>query len=498
MTVQVVVNAPVTRRSALYADLFGAAAIFVAASFALLAFTAQHFPTAEFNDWLNWAHPVDVADLLRRMTLREHWFSRDLSMALVHQSSISCGVNLLCLNAWSIAPLAIAAPMVFLLSRALSLPMGLAALATLVWFVSWPTMDALAWHATAHDRWALVFVLVALLLGMHAFRGRSGRPLAVNAAISLVAALVVWLASNCKEASWFAAPALFCLAWATSDRTRIRRFLDTWISWPSLIYAAWHAFSFQVAVKSSGAQWLNHVGGGDITGNLALFSATLLGISARYVALLLVIAAMVVAIRAKLRRRLTAIDPDPSGRVMGALWLGLLMAVSIPARGSAPAPYYMLIPHALFVPLVLAWVSRHAFPAKMAGKTWLPMSLALGLLGAFVVGKLGVYLEFLEQSRNFSIAVRQLVRLSPPALESPPVVLHHPAAVRATLLLRAEEWGAIWRFGDYPQEAAPVWLKQPVRWSYSWGMLQRAANDRQTYLYLDESLRLTEISVPPR
>ena len=470
--------------------------VMLLASVLLMWAAGELFPTMEYRDWLAWSDRFDVVSVLQRMTLRDAWFSREFSMASVLLSSQMCGINLLCLNAWVLLPVALAATLLFLFARLLNVSRPVALAAVALWLLSWPTVDAIAWHATIHDRWALVFVLAALCAALRFYsRVRNVRQ---EISVSAAGLVLVWLACNSKEASWFIAPTLWRIAWsAVSGDWRVR-LRNTMVAWPALAYTLWHAQSFAHAEKTQGVAWLQHVSSGDLPHNLHHFAGHLLGLSPSQGATALLIMILLAILLVDVKQRPLRTVP------IWPLLLGFLGAVAIPARSVAAAPYYMLIPHALLTVLLLTSVQR-ALVAQNHGRAraWLndavPIALTSLMITIFLANKFTQYREFREQSHNFRSVMQHIAHLPLADLQETPYFLHHPAAVRAPYLLFTAEWRSLWRLiPDTATLSPPTWLDQPVRWTYVWGHVEHAPNDGRTYIYMSPSLELTAVESAQR
>ena len=449
------------------------------------------FPTMEYRDWLAWSDNFSLFNTLQKMIVRDAWFSREFSMAAVQLSSKMCGISLPCLNAFVLLPVTLAAPLLFVLARLLGVSRAVSVAGVALWLLSWPTMDALAWHATIHDRWALAFVLAALCLALHFYpRIRSLRQ---DIALGAAGLVLVWLACNSKEAAWFLAPTLALVAWAAVAGDWQLRLRNTRVVWPSLVYTVWHALSFAHAAKTEGAAWLQHVASGDVPNNLQQFAGHLLSLTPSNGATIKMLVILLSIVFVDMRMRPARAFP---------LWpvlLGFVAAVAIPARSVASAPYYMMIPLALFSVLLLATVQRAlaAQNLRRAG-AWLrelvPISLAAVMITVFLTGKFPQYREFRKQSRNFQSVVQHIAGLPSADLREPPYFLHHPAAVRAPYLLFTAEWRSLWRLiPGTDMLPKPTWLNQSVRWTYAWGPIAHPPNDGRTYIYMGPRLELTAV-----
>jgi len=147
-----------------YAVGLAAFVVLIVASTTLMVAAGGLFPQTEYRDWLTWSETFDGADALLRMITRQEWFSRDFSMAIVHISSQFCGLSIPCLNAWTLAPLALAAPIVFF------------------WHTAWGH----PFESRSHRR------LFGFFLGPHRMRSL-GRPLCMTAGRSCSSLrLCVW------------------------------------------------------------------------------------------------------------------------------------------------------------------------------------------------------------------------------------------------------------------------------------------------------------------
>jgi hypothetical protein len=417
----------------------------------------------------------------------------------VHVSSEICDVNVRCLNSWVLFPLVASAFLLFMLARALGIsrPVSLATVA--LWLVSWPTVDALAWQATIHDRWALVFVLTALWMAVTYYP----QPRSVQRTITLgiVGLMLVWLGCNSKEAAWFLAPTLALIAWSSTEGSWRVKFKGSLVAALPLAYTAWHALAFMNATQGSDGTWLRHVSSGDVPRNVKTFSAALLGLtpSMGAVSLLVVILIAVIFVDVYPRRARS----QWASLMLWPVWLGFLMATATAIQAVAAAPYYMLVPHALLSVLMMATVQRAiAIRTSATGHNRLvntvPIGLAVVLIVIFCVGKLGPYREFRTQSKNFQGVVRKLGELPSSALIEPPYLLHHPAAVRSSFLLFTLEWRSLWRFVPNASLAAPpAWLDQPVAWNYAWGPIKHPVDDKRTYIYLSPRLELSLVEPAP-
>ena len=495
------------RKSEWSADAISAGLIAVASGLFVLWAVGDLFPTMEYRDWLLWADRFDAGTALKRMITREVWFSRDFSMSYVQMSSLVCGVNLGCLNAWVLFPVVVSAAILYLLARAIGSTIPVAIAATAVWLLSWPMIDAIAWQATIHDRWASVLVLGALWLAVSRYaRDRAG---GAYVATSLLGLLLVWLASNCKEASWFLAPTMGLIAWAAASGNWRERFYRTSIAWLPMLYLVWHVAAFAVAThaaNASGGAWLQHVASGDVLKNVNIYSGALLGLtpSAGSTAALIFIA--MVALMLGLRAIKSVPGGDGAIHASSAspyqllfplwpLWLGFLGAIAIPIRSATPAPYYMLISGALFSVLLLESIRRALLLGKWNRKFRFAdvgaMAVATLMITIFSVGKSMPYYQFRKESKNFRVTLDQLVSLPETSLREAPFFLHHPAAFRAPYLLSTVEWKSLWRL--IPAAAAkpePPWLKEPVQWVHTWEAVKRGDGDGRTYVYMDPTLRL--------
>jgi hypothetical protein len=345
------------------------------------ALTATLFPLVEYRDWIA-RGPVRVTprDLFIGYFLRREPRGIVFSILYAESSGTWCGLSLPCLNGTSLAPLLVAAPLLYLIARRLGQSRAWGAFAVLCWIGSAAVFDALLWQATILDRLAL-----ALSLGTLAWLTVAERagPLLGN----LVGFALVNVAYNCKESAWFLLPTLLSWAVLMPERARwqaraIVRRLGTIVL--PLGYAGLRTVRYWQWLRSSGVdpEWKRHVAAGAPAFNLKVYASVLADLPTRSWSVVVVLALLVAALVVVSLRRGDAAER----RAVLFSWSAFACAFVVPLATETAAPYYMYLPGALF------WLAVGASLSTLGGaplRRWRAAPLLIVLAALVKAGVAG-------------------------------------------------------------------------------------------------------------
>jgi hypothetical protein len=316
---------------------------------------AQLFPLSEFRDWLVFFEdPSIVRQTVSNLVFRETQYSRDFSLLYVAFVSNVCVSSLVCVNVLAALPLLLAAFVFFVLLRGFTASSVLAAFAVVLWSLSTPYLDTMAWQATVLDRVGVCLAILAILFAWRC-------PLARSCTAALLQALVLYALGfaslNAKEAYWFV-PIVVSFAYAgrwwieVRVETNAREPKLVWlfvVLAPLLIYSLWFAYRYSIAAPFAD-NWAQHVASGDVLSNLIAQSKNVFGLT--WIGFFVVSVYFLVCAAVFRNRNNVPLDR------LRALWFAIsLLLVYLPAAiARFPATYYML-PVLAFVLLGLAWWS---------------------------------------------------------------------------------------------------------------------------------------------
>ncbi|MEL7059222.1 MAG: hypothetical protein AAGN46_04250 [Acidobacteriota bacterium] len=337
------------------------------------------FPLVEFRDWLAWSLSAEDAwRMAREVVLRDRLFSRNVSLGFVLWLGGVAGTSVPLVNVAVLLPIVVAAALLFALARLLGLSRLDGVVVAWVWAFSLPVLEAAAWQATIHDRFALVFALACLLVALGRPHGDDRQAPAWRTA--LLATVFLILAYNSKESAFFLAPALAALA-LRPPRHRLRRRLASLA--PALLYAVFHNLRYATFLGDPAeATWSHHVLGGDREANALAALRFVLGLDASAPSLLVTGAwlAILAAWGVGITRSRVASGPGDH-----LLWLGVAFvgAMVIPLAAVHAPPYYVYLPRALLALLVVtALRTALGRPVGEGGRARLATASVVGLLVA--------------------------------------------------------------------------------------------------------------------
>jgi hypothetical protein len=245
----------------------------IAAPMVWVAWFLRLFPLSEFRDWLVFfEEPSVVAQTVNNLLFRTTQYSRDFALLYVALISNTCVDSLVCINLLAALPLLLAASVFFCLVRGFTASTFLAGIAVLLWSLSTPYLDTMAWQVTILDRVGICFAMFAMLLAWHLPLAR-GLGSALSQAFVLCA--LTFASLNSKEAYWFV-PIAVLFAYAGREYVAVRSETTAnpgRIPWtvlvlaPMLIYSAWFAYRYSIAAPFAD-NWTQHVSSGGVLKNI--------------------------------------------------------------------------------------------------------------------------------------------------------------------------------------------------------------------------------------
>ena len=373
------------------------------------------FPQIEFRTWM-WSG-VGVKWLFVSLFTDQGAFSRSSTFFVDSATRAVCSVSVHCINEPGVWVILSAGYLLFWLIVRLTNNILGAAIASTLWVLSLPVLDAFAWQATLGDRLAALFGLATIHVGLWAMRyvawSATGKRVAVANVAVLLPAILTY---NSKEISWLLVPSLALLAVALVDGWDPRivaRHLS--VLGATTAYAIFRTIdAFILIAGSSTSKSLDF--GGDPAHNLKLYIAFLANHQyftsiPRVLALTALVAVVFAIVRYK------SVDPHARLCTRILLWAalslggGLIICLFTPF----PGPYLLLLPSPfLWVALVALW---DTMPLP-AGKTRASIGvLVAGAVAAvMLVGLRGVYPlygETLLWSKNFRNSLPIIARHVP-------------------------------------------------------------------------------------
>lgn len=444
------------------------------------------FPLIEFRDWIAWDISWGaVKRVLANMVLRnEGVFSRHVSLLYVNAAANLCGANLPCLNSLVMLPTILSAGLGTMLARQCGLSRFVSWSAVQFWFFSIPVFDAMTWQATIHDRLALMFALLALVV-FHAvvrkdFLGSKGAS-TIRILLANMAILVpTMLAYNSKESAWFLGPALALLSF---KHKRV-----FWIVGPA-IYAVYHNIRYLISFHQD-QNWSQHVLEPWVSTNASYYLATSFGIQVEHAFLgagVLVVLIIALFVRDRQRKQ----DDNDAATLFGRIGVPLLVwlvAFVIPMRTKYQAPYYLYAPQFLFSLLLASFLQSFA-PQRQLWSVIVPaVCLAVHLLnfGAHLPEQKHWYR--IECSRNFTESFNAVRTALGPLPNNDTVFVRPPAAYYADDFLCGDSLRSLLRL-LYPPDALSAVGDEPVR--FTTDLDEPARSSSTVFLVYDEAMRLT-------
>jgi hypothetical protein len=420
-------------------------AVIVAVLVYLWARTARLFPEVEFIDWITGpARATLQGNLEAIVTFRDDAFSRHVAITWSAISGRACGTSIVCLNTLAFAPVAGGALAFYALGRAARLTAAAAAAVVVVWLVSAPAFDVITWQATLHDRFAAMFVPVALLLVLLAVRHARTAVAAVAWAAALT--VVTVLAANSKEPAWILA-GLLALAPLLVARDRRQAVLAAAIVALPVAYVAVHAITHLTELAKDPVN-TQHINSGSLAHNLPVLTRAALpgGLVALGVLAATAIAGLVLAVRA---RRTTPAAFDVARL---AIWIGLGAAVAwmIPMRTQFASGFYMYMPLGLAA-LAFALSVRAgllALPERRGALRHAGVAIGAALVawcaGASALDRWAPHGDWLALDANFRAAKEQIAAVH--AANPDATVRIHGAHFATYRFVTASRADRFWRF----------------------------------------------------
>lgn len=414
-----------------------------------LSFVSRYitmFPLIEYRQWVfdsrpsslfNWSTWLHVPEIMASSRLFSLWVAQLFGDV--------CGPLPTCQNSLHLALLAIAAVLTALTLRRLSSSgswfSSVASLAFIL--LSVPVLDAMTWQATLLDKLSMLLTAMALCMAAIIRVQNVGKVYIV--VVNTIFLMLVALAYNAKEASFFLSPAVTLLVlfrlmndgtlfWSGVRRTVI-------LTCAPVLYASIHvAMVFYDRVFLHAGEF-QRVTGGNIAFNIEYYARYMLdqfGGTVTPFDLEILVGCLGVLVVLGATAGLTA---KGGRRIPYEVWaaLGFVGSVIIPLRTSSTSPFYLLVPM-VYLSLLLGLsvdsiLARLAGPLRVCGVVACVAALAVRIVTLQPAIPTFDHLE--QLSTNFQ---RTLVQLRGDQLQRPfnqLVFVRPPGEVRAYMYVSA-------------------------------------------------------------
>ncbi len=382
------------------------------------------FPLIEYRYWIS-GRPHSVWPLLREMLLPSASFSRHFSIWTVQAGWLWTSRSIVESNWLQLMMMILTALGLYWFLRrqfpthnAFIPALGCA----LCYLFSVPLVDAAAWQATNHDKLAALLTITGLhvCLTLSRMPMKPGRVVIGNIGLFCI----VVLAYNSKESAWCLVPAGCALVLSgrittggLGDLRHLRAWKETFaLTLLPLLYSIWHVgIRLHFVLRESDQKFVSHVFGGNSLRNLYHFLLGFVNLSripnswpaavAASVTLVVITAAL---IRSLIKHRMGLVVPT----------MGLLMAMTIPARTLYDSPFYLLVP-ALFFWWLICAAAMELCEGMNTRRLWVS-GLATAVVLLLQIANLlspragwNLYMQLVEASNGFRASLPRIARTQP-------------------------------------------------------------------------------------
>ena len=364
------------------------------------------------------------------------------------------------LNAIMLAPFVASCMCLYMLARQLRLSPFACLITVALFAFSLPTIDAMAWQATSHDRLSLMFCLLALNAALFfQLRPPSLKTLVGSNLLVLVCLVGAY---NSKLSAIFLAPSLLLLPFLLPGQKLKNRIVGLEMLAVPLAYAAYNNVRFFVMLQGDTVSAAHIVGGSLGIAGIAKRMCHLLGfLPVRDLAVILpmVLGALFLLLVISIRQAtLSKDDTLTAFRLRTVLWLvsTFVMAFTVTLLTKHIAAYYQFIPRVFLVLCVAQVVVVLIECLNRHGNRRISAGLVLGLLFVgslipFMNEVVPEYQKRIELSRNFTASFEEIRRLVDPTVDEPFEIVIPPPAYQLNWFIVGSKRALLrFIFGDEP------------------------------------------------
>lgn len=352
--------------------------------------------------------------------LAPHGYNRRLtSMAFFAIQRDLCSFNSVYINLFQLILLSVCATLLFVHALQITKSEKIAGCSVFLWIFSAAAAETALWQATQHDKLALLFSFLALIMSYHfvnAERIKGAKSVLLSNTVGIG---LCTLALNSKEISFFLPFALFAEAMLfASGETKEDRLHGIMKVIGPIAYSSFYIASYLVRMHGSSSWWASHVTGGDFMQTIAVLAGFLLNVGNLFnmgnwsplshitemVAKLLFLVWLVgvgvfvtlelLPSHGKLRPqggKFKEIFKSPEIKTIVYCSVIFVATMATLCKTKHPAAYYLLIPGWAFYVIVVS--ISFSMVEKMFRRKGISAFAILSMLSMFPIGFLGHFFE---------------------------------------------------------------------------------------------------------